>query len=336
VAFKIKKTETVVITRDLAQKIYLSKTYETDRPLRKQTLENLRDKIRRHQTTYFDWSIAHCVENDEHIRVNGQHSSYLFSTEFEPDGSYEARISTYECDTMEDVATLWAQFDSQSSSRKQIDVIRPILANTCFFVNKKSKSGSNKTSHKSALAAMAAMSEVFFSSRGIVAATHEQKAQLAKENIDFCQWIVDLIDDGRKNDFCKHGVVVAMLQTYCEDKQKAEAFWKATILETDPIDTPTRCLSQALHNVRALDLHDKKLSKKYDAKDTWEFCKICMEAWALYRAGKSKSSKQGFKWVDRDKFKIISEKGKPRSPRVSDFILVDQIRASLKVPDCLK
>jgi len=119
--FTLTKSETLPLTKEVAQAFNDMKASPTERELDTKRVKHLREKADAGLLTPFSWSQA--VINGETVRMNGQHSSTMLAEmngEF-PDG-LKVHIDTYEVSEPAGLARLFRQFDDRKSSRTTADV----------------------------------------------------------------------------------------------------------------------------------------------------------------------------------------------------------------------
>src|SRR5215469_842274 len=119
--FRLVKSETVPLTRELARQFRDLEPSPTERELSPSRLKMLKEKAVAKQLVTFHWSRA---RRGAHIwRMNGQHSSNMLcdlNGEF-PDGLF-VHLDDYEVDEMSGLALLFRQFDDRKSGRTVGDV----------------------------------------------------------------------------------------------------------------------------------------------------------------------------------------------------------------------
>ncbi len=111
----------------------LAKTYDEmdaaphDRPLSERRLMIYERIARQGGFRPVSWASAYCTETGGTYRVNGKHTSKLLTTMKDAPDLYVV-IEEYTCDTLEDVARLYATYDSKVSSRTANDIYRSFAA----------------------------------------------------------------------------------------------------------------------------------------------------------------------------------------------------------------
>jgi hypothetical protein len=120
------KTEKV--TKALAMKFRDMDPVPNDRQLKPKRLDAYRKMLHAGLFRPVQWATVHCHETGMTYRANGKHTSTLFC-EYEalPQDVY-ATIEHYHCDDLNDVARLYATFDSRTQVRTTNDINRAFAA----------------------------------------------------------------------------------------------------------------------------------------------------------------------------------------------------------------
>jgi hypothetical protein len=119
--FRLVKSETVPLTRELAEQFRDLEPSPTEREISPSRMKMLRQKAEAGQLVTFQWSRARLGERV--WRMNGQHSANMLcelNGKF-PEGLY-AHIDDYDVDQMDGLALLFRQFDDRKSGRTVGDV----------------------------------------------------------------------------------------------------------------------------------------------------------------------------------------------------------------------
>jgi hypothetical protein len=119
--YSLVSSNTVQLTRELAERFKNMVATPTERPLDEDRVAHLRRKVEMGLLLPFDWSEAHL--DGQVIRVNGQHSSNALcglNGAFPTDGKVHHNV--YNVDSKEDTVLLYRQFDSRKSSRSLSDI----------------------------------------------------------------------------------------------------------------------------------------------------------------------------------------------------------------------
>jgi len=119
--FQLVKSEVLPLTLEFAQEFKTMKGSPTERELKEQRVNVLREKALSGQLVNFYWVTAKL--QDTKYRMNGQHSStMLCDLENNFPKGLKVHYDEYCVDNREGLALLFRQFDSRTSSRSQADV----------------------------------------------------------------------------------------------------------------------------------------------------------------------------------------------------------------------
>ncbi len=117
----ISKPQTVRVTKKIAKEFAEMDPAPHDRPLSERRLQVYQRIFTDGGFRPCTWAKAICEETNGIYRVNGKHTStFLSGLETLPE--YYVTIEDYQCDTLEDVARLYATFDSKMQSRTASDI----------------------------------------------------------------------------------------------------------------------------------------------------------------------------------------------------------------------
>lgn len=222
-----------------------------------------------------EWATAYCSETKQTYRVNGKHTSTVLSSmngEF-PKG-LSVIIEHYECDTLEDVAKLYATFDIRACGRSTGDINRsfaasvPELAGIQGRIINLSVTGISYATWEEAYATHAP----------------EDRAQFLIAHKDFILWIDTVLGHigAKKVRFMMRSpVVAAMFMTWKKAKGASKEFWEAVRDETGTKpDLPDRKLARFLiTNV----LHHRKSAPDKKSTLSREMMVKCIHAWNAWR-----------------------------------------------------
>jgi len=119
--FSLVKSESLPLTKELAEKHRSTTPSPTERDLDKTRVAYLADKAAAGELLPFQWAVARL--GDDVYRINGHHSSTMLSS---LNGSFPERLTVhfdeFKVDTLNDLALLFRQFDARKSSRSSADV----------------------------------------------------------------------------------------------------------------------------------------------------------------------------------------------------------------------
>ena len=109
------------ITPELALQFRDMKASPTERDLDPKRVQHLREKVLAGNSVTYLWATAKL--GHETLRMNGNHSSnMLCGLDGQFPSGLHAHIDEYECDTIDDLAILFRQFDDRKSGRTTNDV----------------------------------------------------------------------------------------------------------------------------------------------------------------------------------------------------------------------
>lgn len=232
---------TLKVTAKLAKEFSEMGAAHVDRPLSERRLGVYRKVLNDGAFRPVTWARAHCTETDQMLRVNGKHTSILFAgSDLSKCQDLYAVVEDYICDTLEDVAKLYATFDSSTASRTATDINKSFASVVPELMGMDSKF----------LNLM--VSALHFRSTD-VSGNHRtpaaERAEALLDNIEFCVWAHEVLL--KMNMTARHlqrmPVVAAMYGSYNKAKAAALTFWTAVRDETGPSpDLPDRRLAKFL------------------------------------------------------------------------------------------
>lgn len=275
----IERPKTVKATKALVKEFYEMTKIHRERPLSITRLGVYREILKRGEFRPVTWASAYCNETGGTYRVNGQHTSTILYELIEgalPD--FFVTVERYQCDTVEDVARLYATFDSASASRSSNDIINSFASTVKEFAGLKKKTF--------ALSVNAAS----FFKWGLGYHSHPppERAELLLQNIDFTCWLDSILwesDDEVNQRDTKHiiraAVAAAMLSTYSKSKSKADEFWKLVRNETADRKDATRVLAAYL--IRSAARTNMKIRGGKEVVTFKEMYSKCITAWNAWR-----------------------------------------------------
>lgn len=218
-----------------------------ERPLSTSRLEYLRAQMSKGAVINPPkWAVAYCKWDGRQYRLNGQHTSKVFG-EFPETVRPQVVYEEYECDTLDDVATLFQGFDPRESVRSAGDVTRVVFAANPVLDGYPVRLG------------QALVGGVFMAKmarrewdEGVIQATKTNgrgvtsgdKAKEAAEHSGFASWLrTEFSSNESAAILGRAPVIAAMLLTREKDGERAEAFWKAV---RDGSDANPRSASRVL------------------------------------------------------------------------------------------
>lgn len=266
------KPQTLRITKRLAQEFAEMDAAHVDRPLSERRLSVYRKVRQDGGFRPVTWAKAWCEETGQYYRVNGKHTSTLFSDGDNPENLF-VTIEDYKCDTLEDVAKLYATFDSQSQTRTTADINRSFAAvipelkdyDTRFLnlvVSGLNMSPTDPENWKG---------------------TAAERAESMFDNVEIITWVKSLvIDRGKHPALWRVPVVGAMIGCYRKAKAPATTFWTAVRDETgEKPNLPDRKLAKFLTTtVSKVGAHNTGPQRyRITGREYFTHCVKCWNAW---------------------------------------------------------
>lgn len=267
--FQLKGTTIVPLTRELAEEFSTMPSHSGERRLRPGRLEFLHHRLQEGMFHTPKWATA--TLNGKRYRVNGQHSSTMLA---QANGHFPVAmhvvIDEFACDTDQDLAELFAQFDNAKSTRTAGEMT---LAHARVYDDLRDIKPTTIERGISGIAfAITNANEL-----GTVDA--ETKSRLVHSNRDFLHFGNALI--GARM-FCRAPVIAAIYTTWKVDAEACMRFWKLTQDESHPDrGHPTRILSKLLNEI-TLTARQKNAFKAWTSRAIYV---KCLHAWNAYRKG---------------------------------------------------
>ncbi len=269
------------ITRTLAEHFRDMPACERDRPLSDRRLAFLAKEAKEERLRPPEWASAYCVEDKTEYRVNGKHTSTLLSgTDINANGHYVV-VSKYKCQTREDVASLYATFDSKKSARTNRDInlvfagslpeLQDVVSTTIHLAS----SGMAFAKWEAAEGARSA----------------EERAALLLEHPEFVLWLHHMVGKGsegvgRDRDILRRKpVAAAMFKTWMKSRPQSEAFWNAVRDASDASNkNPSRTLNKYLLTIGVRT--GRGMMRTRTAPPREIMCKS-VTAWNAFRRGET-------------------------------------------------
>lgn len=275
----INKPKTVRVTRVFAKEFADMDPAPHDRPLSERRLSVYRSLFQQGLFRPCTWAKAYCNETNGWYRVNGKHTSTLLSI-LETVPEFYVTLEEYSCDTLNDIARLYATFDSKLQSRTSRDI------NVSFAATVPELACISGRVVNLAVAGMAYHLMGSHASRKQPA----ERAELLLEHTEFVLWLDGLLglqtkgtlEDGRKSAQHLHrsAVVAAAMATWMKAPEKATVFWTAVRDETGEKNIlPDRKLA---HWLLVTGTNNRGVTTEKRA-DEREFYSRCIHAWNAWR-----------------------------------------------------
>jgi hypothetical protein len=233
------KTEKV--TRALAVRFRDMDPVPHDRPLNPKRVEAYRKMLSAGLFRPVQWATVHCNETQATYRVNGKHTSSLFADFDKMPQDVHATIEHYHCDDLDDVARLYATFDSRTQVRTTNDINRAFAA-----VDPELSELPTKIINLSVTAIAFARYGDHYATRP---AAERAECLLESESKLFIAWVSEVL--GSNNENTRHmwrsPVCAAMYATFQKSRKAASEFWLAVRDGTGSTPkTPDRVLHRFL------------------------------------------------------------------------------------------
>ncbi|MFN9370128.1 MAG: hypothetical protein ACK6CT_15415 [Planctomycetia bacterium] len=273
------KTEKV--TQQLAVRFRDMEPVPHDRPLNPKRVEAYRKMLTAGLFRPVQWATVHCNETQATYRVNGKHTSNLFAEYEELPQVIHATIEHYHCDDLDDVARLYATFDSRTQVRTTNDINRAFAAID------------DELSQVPTKIINLCVTAIAFVKHGNeyakVAAAERAECLLEESGKRFVLWVYDVLGGhcGEKTRLLWRGpVVAAMHACYQKSRRDASEFWLAVRDGTGATPkTPDRVLHRFLLS-KTVNYGGGATSKNASAiAAPREMYVKCLHAWNAWRRG---------------------------------------------------
>ncbi len=228
----------VKLTRKLAEMISNMERCPHDRELQVSRLEHIKRTLAEKRFRSPEWATAFCKETGMQYRVNGKHTSTVLAAEKEIP-SVKVIITDYECETLKDVADLYATFDVRFSVRTAGDI---------YLVYGHSVPELRDLNSKCLKIAVTGMAYATWEDQQM---RHpiEERAELLLNHPEFVIWNNSLISSSWKETRCiqRASVTAAMFLTFNKNRLDADVFWREVAEGTNPKNnSPSRILQKYL------------------------------------------------------------------------------------------
>jgi hypothetical protein len=269
----------VPLTKDVARKFRDMEGVPNDRNLSVNRIEAYRKIAEAEMFRPLQWATAKCIETGGTYRVNGKHTSTLFSEDgVDIPSGLVAVVEHFKCDTMEDLAKLYSTYDSRGQVRTTNDINKSFAAvdpdlkeipvnivSLCVTAISYTKYGASYTARSAAERA-----EVLFD-------PHNKK---------FVQWVSDMIV-GKDSRYIKRSPVVsAMYDTWRRGQKAADEFWCAVRDNTgESPHCPDRKLGKYLMTRTVNTGNGGAKNMGASACSPREMYVKCLHAWNAWRKG---------------------------------------------------
>lgn len=257
--------KTIPLTRELAEDVATMRGTPGERALDKGRLAYLKNRYDDGAFHTPEWAVASL--NGVRYRVNGQHSSNMLvalNGEF-PKGM-SVSFKEFSCDSVQDLADLFSQFDAARSARNFGDII-----------------GAHASIHPELHSIkktyiQKAVSGIVFAMGLSKKVTTDERAALVHSHQPFLIWSAEFV---RSRHLDRSPVGAAMFKTWSKSPTGATEFWTLVRDETHPdVNHPTRVLASFLRDAVVRDSQVRGRKWTPQAHGT-----KCIHAWNAYRTG---------------------------------------------------
>lgn len=271
------KTEKV--TQSLAVKFRDMDPVPHDRPLNPKRVDAYRKMLAVGLFRPVQWATVHCNETQATYRVNGKHTSNLFAEYEELPQTVHATIEHYHCDDLDDVARLYATFDSRTQVRTTNDINRAFAAVDADLSELPSKIIS--------LSVTAISYYRWGDMYSQKPAAERAECLLDQENKLFIGWAHSVLrssDTDATRLLWRSPVVAAMFASYQKSRRDANEFWLAVRDGTgETPKTPDRVLHRFLLSRVVNQGRGHTARKARDLCAPREMYVKCLHAWNAWR-----------------------------------------------------
>jgi hypothetical protein len=270
-SFKLLKSQSVPLTRELATQHLNLPSSPTERDLDASRVEYLSSRADADQLVTFHWATA--LLGEKKFRMNGLHSSTMLSKR---NGTFPSNlyvhVDEYAVDTTSDLAVLFRNFDSRKSARTAADVsgayqgLHPALASV------------NKATAKQVAEGIAWYRRFIL---GDPAVKGDDRYDLLDQTAyhPFIQW-TGTVFSIKTPELRSPAVIGAMYSIWDVNEVDCKLFWEQTARGGSEFEEedPTTVLDEWLKIAKTKEGADRYLPLQIYAG--------CVFAWNAYRAGK--------------------------------------------------
>lgn len=269
-SFKLTNSFKGSLTPAIANQNLSHNNFPGQRQIKEFRLKELGEKI--DNGTFRTAHVAVAQMNGSRYLVNGQHCCTLARQKCV---TLTCFFEEYSCDSLDDVAHLYAQFDSNLSIRSQMDVNKPYAL----------AYGIGDLSVSCLQACVSALVILRYgTTRGL---SREQRATLLGSHVDHCRFVSALIFEPEKRQAhmkSRAATIAAILETWECSPDDAEVFWSAVrdgemLCEDDPAYVLREWLKQIRGSAVAQTNGIRKAVSDKEIRDR------CIHAWNNYRKG---------------------------------------------------
>ena len=221
----VERPKTIKVTKRNATELAEMDSPAMDRPLRERRLNVYRRELNSGNFRPVSWAKAYCRETKTWYRINGQHTSTLFSSVDKLSEFQElfAVVEEYDCDTLEDVSRLWSTFDSQAQTRNATEINRAFVASIGEIAE---YAGNTRFTN------LVVGGLCFYQSPATVGVIGglADRAELLFDHVEEYKWLLTVLT-GKGNSNAKIlqrvPVVACMVGSFNKSRKAANEFWNA-------------------------------------------------------------------------------------------------------------
>lgn len=269
--FRLVSSKLVNITKSLAREFAAMET-ERDRPVKEHLLIAHRNAIKNGLFRQPQWVSAYCEENGKTYRVNGKHTSIVFS-ELDDISGHKVTVEHYNCDTVHDVTQLFSTFDSKKSARSNGDIYRFWAASVDSIADVRSRI---------ITVSVFGMAYAYWEDNTYLQPP-TAKAQLLNDHPSFVLFVDNLLV-GDYRHMNKSPVIAAVFKSWQKSQKDAQTFWEMVRDGSgSPNTTADRVLNRYLLSTSSATGRGTKTGKKMAGQ--MDIYLQCLQQWKLWRQG---------------------------------------------------
>jgi hypothetical protein len=269
--------KTELVTQALAIKFRDMDPVPNDRRFSSKRLEVYRKMLVAGLFRPVQWATAFCGETQGNYRVNGKHTSTLLAEYEQSPQSVYAMTEHYHCDTLDDLARLYATFDSRTQVRTTGDINRAFAA-----VDPDLADLPNRVINLCVSAIAYVRDGEKYAQRP---AAERAECLLDDANKAFIAWLDEMV--GSHSDLSNHmrrgPVASAMYATFIKSKKAANEFWLAV---RDGTGASPRAPDRVLHRYLLTKSVKRNVGNRASTTQiagSREMFVKCLHAWNAWR-----------------------------------------------------
>lgn len=272
------KPTTYRVTKSLAKEFAEMDAAPHDRPLSERRLMVYQKIFAAGGFRPVTWARASCAETGGTYRVNGKHTSVLLAG-LDKLPEFYVTIENYACDTLEDVARLYATFDSKQMMRTAQDIYLSFAATVPALAECVSKT----------INLAAAGMSYHIHQENVSRTQPAERAELLLEHAEFVLWLQEMLfpaertDEANSRHIQRQPTAAAMFACWEKSRTAASTFWSAVRDETgDTPNLPDRKLARYLATVGVKAGRGAVRAKTVTVREMYA---KCLHGWNAWRKG---------------------------------------------------